>query len=49
MNIITDIEETGITVYVIFKTFSSVKLEYNKSNGLVVFNLNNITYLYIND
>ena len=37
MNIITDIEETGITVYVIFKTFSSVKLEYNKSNGLVVY------------
>ena len=37
VNIITDIEETGITVYIIFKTFSSVKLEYNKSNGLVVY------------
>ena len=37
MNIITNIEESAITAYVIFKTFSSVKLEYNKSNGLVVY------------
>ena len=37
MNIITDIEETGCTVYVVFKTFSSVKLEYNKSNGLIIY------------
>ena len=37
MNIITNIEESAITAYVVFKTFSSVKLEYNKSNGLVVY------------
>ena len=37
INIITDIEESAITAYVVFKTFSSVKLEYNKSNGLVVY------------
>ena len=49
MNIITNIEESASTVYVIFKTLSSVKLEYTKSNGLVYINLNNITYLYIND
>ena len=37
INIITDIEESAITAYVVFKTFSTVKLEYNKSNGLVVY------------
>ena len=37
MNIITNIEESAITVYVVFKTFSSVKLEYNKNNGLIVY------------
>ena len=37
MNIITNLEESACTVYVVFKTFSSVKLEYNKSNGLVVY------------
>ena len=37
MNIITDIEESAITVYIIFKTFSTVKLEYNKSNSLIVY------------
>ena len=37
MNIITNIEETACTVYVVFKTFSSVKLEYNKNNGLIVY------------
>ena len=37
MNIITDIEESAITAYVVFKTFSTVKLEYNKSNGLVIY------------
>ena len=37
MNIITNIEESAITAYVVFKTFSTVKLEYNKSNGLVVY------------
>ena len=37
MNIITNIEESACTVYIVFKTFSSVKSEYNKSNGLVVY------------
>ena len=37
MNIITNLEESACTVYVVFKTFSSVKLEYNKLNGLVVY------------
>ena len=37
MNIITNIEESACTVYIIFKTFSSVKLEYNKNNGLIVY------------
>ena len=37
MNIISNLEESACTVYVVFKTFSSVKLEYNKSNGLVVY------------
>ena len=37
MNIITNIEETACTVYIVFKTFSSVKLEYNKNNGLIVY------------
>ena len=37
MNIITNIEESSITAYVVFKTFSTVKLEYNKSNGLIVY------------
>ena len=37
MNIITNIEETACTVYIIFKTLSSIKLEYNKNNGLIVY------------
>ena len=37
MNIITNIEESACTVHVVFKTFSSVKLEYNKNNGLIVY------------
>ena len=37
MNIITNIEETACTVCVAFKTFSSIKLEYNKNNGLIVY------------
>ena len=37
MNIITNIEESACTSYIVFKTFSSVKLEYNKNNGLVVY------------
>ena len=37
MNIITNIEESACTVYIVFKTFSSVKLEYNKNDGLVAY------------
>ena len=37
MNIITNIEETACTVYVVFKTLSNVKLEYNKNDGLIVY------------
>ena len=37
MNITTNIDETACTVYVVSKTFSSVKLEYNKNNGLIVY------------
>ena len=37
MKIITNIEESASTVYKVFKTFSSVKLEYNKNNGLIVY------------
>ena len=36
MNIITNIEELASSVYIVFKTFTSVKLEYNKNNGLIV-------------
>ena len=37
MNIITNMEETACTVYIVFKTFSSVKFQYNKNNGLIVY------------
>ena len=37
INIITNMETTSCTVYIILKTYSSVKLEYSKSNGLVVY------------
>ena len=37
MNIITNIEESACTVYIVFKTFSSVKLEYNKNDGLIIY------------
>ena len=37
MNIVSNTIETACTVYVIFITFSTVKLEYNKSNGLIVY------------
>ena len=37
MNIVTNMESTSCTVYVVFKTFSTVKLEYNKNDGLVVY------------
>ena len=40
-------ESTSCVVYIVLKTHSSVKLEYSKSNGLIVYNLNNNTYLYI--
>ena len=37
MNIITNIGDTACTVYIVFKTFNSVKMEYNKNNGLIVY------------
>ena len=37
MNIITNIEETACTVYIVFKMFSNIKLEYDKNNGLIVY------------
>ena len=37
INIITNMETTSCSVYVVLKTHSSVKLEYSKSNGLVVY------------
>ena len=30
-------ETTSCTVYIVLKTYSSVKLEYSKSNGLIVY------------
>ena len=37
INIITNMETTSCVVYIALKTHSSVKLNYNKSNGLVVY------------
>ena len=37
INIITNMETTSCSVYVVLKTHSSVKLEYSKSNGLIVY------------
>ena len=37
INIITNMETTSCTVYIVLKTHSSVKLEYCKSNGLIVY------------
>ena len=37
INIITNMETTSCTVYVVLKTHSSVKLEYNKANELIVY------------
>ena len=37
INIITNMETTSCTVYIVLKTHSSVKLEYSKSNGLIVY------------
>ena len=36
-NITTDIADTSCTAYAIVKSYSSVKLEYSKSNGLIVY------------
>ena len=36
-NIITNMETTSCVVYIVLKTHSSVKLQYSKSNGLVVY------------
>ena len=37
INIITNMETTSCVVYVVLKTHSSVKLNYSKSNGLIVY------------
>ena len=37
MNIITNMETTSCVVYIVLKTHSSVRLEYSKNNGLVVY------------
>ena len=37
INIISDMGSTFCTVYTVFRTFSTIKLEYNKSNGLFVY------------
>ena len=37
INIITNMETTSCTVYIVLKTHSSVKLEYSKTNGLIVY------------
>ena len=43
-------ETNSCTVYIVLKTYSSIKLEYSKANGLIVYKkLNNMSYLYIND
>ena len=37
INIITNMETTSCVIYILLKTYSSVKLNYSKSNGLVVY------------
>ena len=37
INIITNMETTSYSVYIVLKTHSSVKLEYSKANGLIVY------------
>ena len=37
INIITDLGSTSCTVYAVFRTFSTVKLEYSKNNGLSIY------------
>ena len=34
MNIITNIENTSSTVYIIWKKYSIIEMEYSKDNGL---------------
>ena len=36
INVITNMETTSCIVYVVFRTFATVKLEYNKTDGLIV-------------
>ena len=36
-NMMTDMETSFCTVYIVLKTHSSVKLEYSKTNGLIVY------------
>ena len=36
MNIITDIENTSSTVYIVWKNYSVIEMEYNK-NGLKIY------------
>ena len=42
-------ETTSCTVYIVFKTSSTVKLDMIKIMGWLYIKLNNICYLYIND
>ena len=37
INIIIDLGSTSCTVYAVFRTFSTVKLEYSKNNGLTIY------------
>ena len=37
INIITNMETTSCSVYIVLKTYSNVKLEYSKNNGLIVY------------
>ena len=37
INIITNMETTSCSVYIVLKTYSTVKLEYSKANGLIVY------------
>ena len=37
INIITDMETTSCTVYIVLKTYSGVKLNYSKENGLIAY------------
>ena len=37
INIITNMETTSCTIYIVLETHSSIKLEYTKANGLIVY------------